>query len=128
MDVLGLSLASYEWERRLSMGMLVSRSIKPNRGIAAGSVTAVTELALFLNSAIKYLHQALPTALHYVHVDDISTTFLCNSYEELEQQAGTAGELYTREFQDEVGLLFALEKTFVLALWWYGSSHSSKSR
>ncbi len=81
----------------------------------ARSATAVAKLALLLNSAIKHLRQALPTALHYVHVDDISTTFLCDRYEELEDQATIAGKVHKREVQDKAVLLFAPEKTFVLA-------------
>ncbi len=107
LDSLALALQSYRWQQRVCLGEMVSKPIWPTRGIPAGSATAVAELALLLNSAINHLKQAMPKALHYVHVDDISTTISSEKYEELEEQARRAGEIYKTDFQDKAGLIFA---------------------
>jgi hypothetical protein len=83
LDVLRLSLASYDWERMLSMGMLVSRPIKPSRGIAAGSAFATFELTLYLLDLMRDHKKACPEVTLSVHVDDFSQSAIASTEDEV---------------------------------------------
>ncbi len=111
---LGLALQSYTWPRMLAIGTAVSRKVWPTCGIAAGSATAVAELAMMLNQAINRLNAALPSSIAYVHVDDISTTLQADTMEEMADQAHILAEIYIDEFVNKGKLRLAKEKTFLL--------------
>ena len=44
MTVLRVSMLSYEWTRYLAVGPMISRGLRPRRGIAAGSAFATHEV------------------------------------------------------------------------------------
>ena len=70
--VLRATLASYRESRRILLGGIVSRPIKPERGIIAGSFAATTELRLLLLHVLHKHNRLFPTVHINVYIDDIA--------------------------------------------------------
>ena len=71
-DVLACGLSMYGWARRIVFRGCVTRTMRPVRGIAAGSAFATTELWVLLCDAIGRLTRRFPRVQWCLHVDDLS--------------------------------------------------------
>ncbi len=65
------------------MGLLVSRPIRPTRGLAAGSAFATFELTLYLLDLMREHKKECPGVTLSVHVDDFSQSAIANTEDEV---------------------------------------------
>jgi hypothetical protein len=110
MGCLMAGLRVHTWPRRLVFNRMVSRSVVPRRGIAAGSPFATFELWALVGPVVVALAKQHSQTIFSLHVDDLSITVQeetdIAATETLHQV--TADPAY--QFEDQLGLQFAPDK------------------
>jgi len=114
--ILRLSVNSYSWIRRLVFqANLISKEIKPTRGILAGSQFATSELMLYLLEDARAFVITHPHSTLSIHVDDFAVLTQAYTIAEVVHQHVTAMPSLVCSFQQELNLTFSKVKSGLVA-------------
>jgi len=108
-----MSLKAYEWARIVAVDGLVSQPLFATRGIAAGSASAIFELAALLMPAIRRINDHVPHALPCVFVDDFNIEIRHEAEGEVVKGAVAAVKWLHGEVLDKLGLVRAEDKSTI---------------
>ena len=111
--ILRLSLAAYKMERVVGIGGVFSRTIRPFRGLAAGSVHATRELRALMIGVFDKVTRMSPSAELTVYVDD--STVECVGTQRTVVQAVVGATVLACSELEERGITFSQTKNVVLA-------------
>lgn len=119
LSVIGFSLASYAWARRLQYNGVFSDVLMSTRGIGAGAAPATFELVGYVIEDIRVLSFAreLPEVqvATSLRVDDLTLTVKGESKRAVVQAAVICVRKSWRTFIAKLGLPFATKKMFIVA-------------